>query len=64
MGFFDELGSFVGEFTSIGDDLKQSADEVVQNISESTEELTAIKDELVDNVQSATDSIDNTLNKN
>lgn len=50
MGFFDELGSFLGEVTSIGDELKQSAEEAITNVTESTEELTALKDELLGDI--------------
>ena len=47
MGFFDELGSLIGEVTSIGDDIKQTADDAVSSVTESAEGITAIKDELL-----------------
>ena len=57
MGFFDELGSFLSDATALGDDLKQTAQDALQSVTESTSELTSIKDELVDGVQSSIDSI-------
>ena len=50
MGFFDELGSLIGEVTSIGDDIKQTADDAVSSVTESAEEITAIKDELLSDI--------------
>jgi hypothetical protein len=50
MGFFDELGTFLGEITSMSDELKQTAEEAVTNVTESTEELVAIKDELLEGI--------------
>ena len=43
MGFFDELGSLLGEVASMGGELKQTADDAATSITESTEELTSIK---------------------
>ena len=51
MGFFDELGSLLGEVASMGGELKQTADDAATSITESTEELTYIKDELLGNLE-------------
>lgn len=51
MGFFDELGTFLNEVTSIGDEIKQSAEDLVTSVTESTEEITAIKDELLGDIK-------------
>lgn len=50
MGFFDELGSLLGEVTSIGDDIKQTAEDALTSVTESAEEITAIKDELLGDI--------------
>lgn len=50
MGFFDELGSLIGEVTSIGEDIKQTADDTIASVTESAEEITAIKDELLQDI--------------
>ena len=50
MGFFDELGSLIGEVTSMGDDIKQTAEDALASVKESTEEMTAIKDELLSDI--------------
>jgi hypothetical protein len=50
MGFFDELGSLIGEVTSIGDDIKQTADDTIASVTESAEEITAIKNELLQDI--------------
>lgn len=50
MGFFDELGSFLGEASSISDELKQSAEDAISNVTESTEQLNATKDELLGDI--------------
>lgn len=47
MGFFDEIGSLVNDISSLGEELKQPLDEAVQSVSESTEELKAVKDDLL-----------------
>jgi len=60
MGFFDELGSFISEATALGDDIKQTAADALASVTESTEELSALKDELVGDVQTSIDSIDDT----
>lgn len=51
MGFFDDLGSLIGEVSSMSGELKQTADDAVTNITESTEEIVSIKDELLANLE-------------
>lgn len=50
MGFFDELGSLLGEVTSIGDEIKQTAEDALTSVTESAEEISAIKDELLTDI--------------
>ena len=54
MGFFDELGSIISDFTSMGDELKQTAQEAVDNITESKDELVNLKDEVSTNLEDIT----------
>lgn len=50
MGFFDELGSLLGEVTSIGDEIKQTAEDALTSVTESADEISAIKDELLTDI--------------
>lgn len=56
MGFFDELGSMIGDVTSISDELKQTATDAVENFTQSTEDLASTKDELLNNLEDITHS--------
>lgn len=44
MGFFDDLGSVIGDFKSIGDDLVTSGKDVIND-------LTAVKDEVTEPIK-------------
>ena len=50
MGFFDEIGSLLGEVTSIGDEIKRTAEDALTSVTESAEEISAIKDELLTDI--------------
>lgn len=61
MGFFDDLGSIISDVTSMGDELKNTASEAIQNIAESKDELVTLKDEVVDDVTQVGEELKETL---
>ena len=50
MGFFDELGSMIGEIKSVGDEIKQTAEDAITSVNESAEDMAAIKDEFLSDI--------------
>jgi hypothetical protein len=47
MGFFDELGSLLGDVSSLGEELRQPVDDALQSVTESAEDLQSVKDDLL-----------------
>jgi uncharacterized protein YoxC len=45
MGFFHELGSFIGEVSSIKDDALQVTDDIKSTIADTTQAVKGLKDE-------------------